>query len=959
MNLGQLTAYLGADISDFEKKMASAQQRMEQTGKRMQKVGKRMSMFVTAPLVGLGVASVRASMEFAGSMNKIVGLVGVGEEQVSSWNAEILRMAGEVAMAPKELADAMYYITSAGWRGAEAMDLLERSARAAAAGLGEAKTIAHLTSSAMAAYGSDVLSAEQATDILVASVREGKLAPEELAASMASVLPIASELGVQFNEVGAAMAAMSRSGTNAAEASTALRGMLMALTKPSSEQEQAFAAIGTSASELRDMLARPGGLINVLTLLDDAADGNVEVMADMFPNVRALTGVLDLMGGSADGTREIFESMNDTVGLADVAFESASETMGFKWKQAMVEARAGLTELGLTLQKLVLPILENSIERIRKLNEWFSNLDDGTKRLIVVLGGVAAAIGPVLIVTGTLIRNFQIILPLIAKARGVMLAFNAAMMANPAVAVASAITAVAGALYFWNRRASATEKLQRRLNAAKEEAIAPLMEERAEINLLIGAIKQAEEGTEARKRAIDRLNDAYPHVLENYNKEKLSNEELVGVMNDVNATIEERIRLKALEAMAGEALQEATKAQAELYRLEREELELRAKIQQLREDGETDPLLEERELIGVRKAREENSKLLEAANKEYKDYNEALNQLLRTKKNHNKEIERTSQVIQSEIQAVKKSLLQHKKMYEQYGIGQEELARLTRRLNALRDELQAVEEEEKEVVKATGDVVEQFVEFDAEIQRVGRNLKSLELLSIANQMKLFKEPIQDARTELTKLWDYIAENRDAVFDNIDSGRLDEWAGKWENAARRIESAINVTMTNVISDFVTMVGQGEMSSEKFGKMVLGLFADVAEQVGRIAIGTGLAIEGIRKALQSLNPFAALAAGAALLALAGVVRGRLNAIAEGGSGVQGLATGGNVVRSGVFDVGERGKERVFLPAGSAVMSNKDMRAGGAERLIAEVSGNDLRIILDRSDAQSGNRRALDFG
>ena len=35
-----------------------------------------------------------------------------------------------------------------------------------------------------------------------------------------------------------------------------------------------------------------------------------------------------------------------------------------------------------------------------------------------------------------------------------------------------------------------------------------------------------------------------------------------------------------------------------------------------------------------------------------------------------------------------------------------------------------------------------------------------------------------------------------------------------------------------------------------------------------------------------------------------------------GVQGLATGGDVVKSGVFDVGERGRERVFLPAGAAV-------------------------------------------
>jgi hypothetical protein len=76
--------------------------------------------------------------------------------------------------------------------------------KAAAVGLGETKTIADLATSAMNAYGSDTLSASAATDILATAVREGKLEASELAGSMGGVIPIASNLGVEFHEVAGA-----------------------------------------------------------------------------------------------------------------------------------------------------------------------------------------------------------------------------------------------------------------------------------------------------------------------------------------------------------------------------------------------------------------------------------------------------------------------------------------------------------------------------------------------------------------------------------------------------------------------------------------------------------------------------------------------------------------------------------------------------------------------------------
>lgn len=73
------------------------------------------------------------------------------------------------------------------------------------------------------------------------------------------------------------------------------------------------------------------------------------------------------------------------------------------------------------------------------------------------------------------------------------------------------------------------------------------------------------------------------------------------------------------------------------------------------------------------------------------------------------------------------------------------------------------------------------------------------------------------------------------------------------------------------------GFGEMLSgggnlQGFSAMVAGTFADMAINVGKVAISTGIAVAGIKAALKSLNPVAAIAAGAALVALGTAVKSR---------------------------------------------------------------------------------------
>jgi TP901 family phage tail tape measure protein len=381
-------------------RMSALGGQFQTAGRSISRVGSTMTRSVTLPIVGAGIAAVKTASDFETSFAQIEGLVGVTGDDLQALKDAALELGPSFGKGAGEAAEAMFFITSAGLRGTDAVEALERSLKASAAGLGDVTTIADLTTSVMNAYGSDTMDAAKATDILTAAVREGKLAPDELAGSMGQVLPIASAMGVDFNEVGAAFAAMSRTGTNAATAGTQLRQILSSLLKPTAGAEKALEEMGLSSEGLREQI-REEGLLSVLETLTDAFADNEQGAEDVFGNIRALSGVMDLMGANADGTREIFANMADTTGILDEAFDAVQGTSAFQMKQAMAELKGIFLELG----DILLPFVKDFVDGFRNIIARFQELLPEQKEQVVRFLAIAAAIGPVLIIAGKLITS--------------------------------------------------------------------------------------------------------------------------------------------------------------------------------------------------------------------------------------------------------------------------------------------------------------------------------------------------------------------------------------------------------------------------------------------------------------------------------------------------------------------------------------------------------------------------
>jgi TP901 family phage tail tape measure protein len=443
---GTLVVRLIGETSALTKSMGAASSKMAAAGAALTKK-------VTLPIAAIGAASVHMAADFEGSMDKIEGLVGISSKGVEELSNQVLDLAKTLPQSPKELSEALFFVTSAGFRGADAMEVLKVSAKAAAAGLGETKTVADAVTSAVNAYGIKNLSAAHATDILTATVKEGKTSAESVAPVLGNLLPLTSELGVGFDEVGAGIASMTRTGSSAAGAATSLTGVLNNLLKPTAAGKEIMGELGTSYEEVRKQIADKG-LLPTLLKLRKNFEGlkNVnpqEAMAGIFGNIRGMRGFLSLTGKQAETNVGIFKRMADSTGVADHAFEAASQTTEFKLNVALNNLRVAAIQIGVVL----LPVVSDMAIGFGKLIGLFSGLGESTKHYIVLVALLAAAVGPLLSLTTALIKPFvmlaksQMVAAVAAKAyAAAQWLVNAALEGNPIVLVATALIALGVAL---------------------------------------------------------------------------------------------------------------------------------------------------------------------------------------------------------------------------------------------------------------------------------------------------------------------------------------------------------------------------------------------------------------------------------------------------------------------------------------------------------------------------------
>jgi TP901 family phage tail tape measure protein len=461
MDIGTLLVTIGVDTIALDKAAAeflvfekTTVASINRVSQRFRTIGYLMSAAVTLPIVAAGRASFKMAEDFEFSMQKIVGLAGVGQKTVDNWRQSILKMGPELAQTPQALADALYFIASSGIKGAEAMDVLQLSAKAATSGLGDVKVVADFLTSALNAYKGTGLTAAKATDILVAAVREGKAEAAGFSSAMGSVIPTAALLNVSLDKVAGAMAAITLSGSTAAQAATYLKGMFNNLMKGSETGKgaEALKSIQSSYAELRDILKNEG----IIPMLDKVREGMSKygdtLVAKVFPNIRAMTGVLSIAGKNFEYNSKIMKEVTNSTGALGKAFAAISDTIKVRFDRAISQSQTSLISLGKSVAEAVLPLLEGLTKRLSNLTATFNSLTDAQKRHRIEFALFLAVAGPAALLLSVLGYAISGLSTLVSGLRVAFVALNGVVLANPWVLLATVLVAAGGYLVHFIRK---------------------------------------------------------------------------------------------------------------------------------------------------------------------------------------------------------------------------------------------------------------------------------------------------------------------------------------------------------------------------------------------------------------------------------------------------------------------------------------------------------------------------
>jgi len=397
--------------------------KMHQAAMGLRSFGWLATTVFTLPIAAAGKTVLKSYSEFEYSMMKIVGLVGIARSEIEQWSVSVKEMSKSIGRSPLELADALYYVTSSGYKTAAALGVVEQSAKAAAAGLGETQDIADLVTSVMNAYGQGNISVAKTLDVLTAAVREGKGEASQYAKVLGSVVPFAAQLGVTFDEVSGAVASMTLSGASAANAATYLRNIFMKLLKPAKQSEDALRAMGSSTAELRNMLGEQGLMPTLIKIRELTNTYGEDMLGKVIPNIRAMLAELMLTGKNLEYNQQVMESVtNSNMDLAK-AYQAVYDVTKNRLNRANAELKSSLIDLGESLKETIIPILENLAKTLANIVEWFIALDDSTKRTVLGFTAFLALIGPASLIASTFglaIHQVAVWVNGLARAMGVL-----------------------------------------------------------------------------------------------------------------------------------------------------------------------------------------------------------------------------------------------------------------------------------------------------------------------------------------------------------------------------------------------------------------------------------------------------------------------------------------------------------------------------------------------------------
>jgi len=424
-----LVVKIAADISSLSKGLQTAQKNIQKVASSFTKAGTKLTASITLPLVALGTTAVNVSKNFEQSMANAASVAGATGEEFEQMKQIARDMGAKTVFSASEAADALYYMASAGYKVEQMGASIEATLNLASATQSDLAFTTDTVIAALNMFGLEASQAERVTNVYAAAIGNSMANMDKLSNSMGYIGPVANSLGWEIEEVTGALAVLYNAGYDGSTAGTSLRQSLVALMNPTAAAQKIFDELGVNLEQLDPTT---NNLADILDVLNNAGLSTAQAM-EIF-GARAGPGMLALMSAGGDAVRDMTESITGTAKATEMA-EIQLDTL----EGQMKILKSQLEEIALQFGDILIPIIREFLTKyVTPLINKFMGLSSGTKKNIVTIALLAAAIGPLLLVIGKLISSVGTI----AKV--------ASLLFSKVGLIIAAIAAVVGVIiYLW------------------------------------------------------------------------------------------------------------------------------------------------------------------------------------------------------------------------------------------------------------------------------------------------------------------------------------------------------------------------------------------------------------------------------------------------------------------------------------------------------------------------------
>ena len=408
-------------------------------GDGMVDLGRTMTLGVTVPIVAAGGAATAVAAKFDDAMSQVQGALGDAGADMDGLRDLALQLGADTVFSATESAQAMVELAKGGLTEAQIKGgALAASMDLAAAGQLDLADAAATTVQVMGSFGLGADDAARIANALAGAANASSADVSDLTQAMSQCSAQAALAGWSLEDTAAALALFADHGVKGSDAGTSLKTMLQRLAAPTDQAATAMEAYGLEVRDSNGKMKDIAGIADELTgKLGGLSDAQRDAALQTIFGSDASRAAAILLQSGSDGLKKYVDATNDATAAETMANAQKGE---LSW--ALENMGGAIESASIAFGTALAPAISAVAGVIGNVAEAFASLPAGAQAAIAVVIGLVAAIGPLLIIAGSVISA----LPALSEGFALLGGAISIPLAPIAIAVA-AIAGLAAGLY--------------------------------------------------------------------------------------------------------------------------------------------------------------------------------------------------------------------------------------------------------------------------------------------------------------------------------------------------------------------------------------------------------------------------------------------------------------------------------------------------------------------------------